>query len=422
MNPAMNFDRSDAKEVKIAVICSALHAACDVSMWCYGVSGELYFTTSNCKTELDAFFTAGGCKEWALSQKDRLETPLIMRDPLGFLWAGEFIEGVENLGRLLVLIGPTFPSENSMNSIEQRIREMNLALSLRGAASRVLNHVPVVPIAIMKRYTSMLHFVISDKVIPSGEFIYQSYIHRDDPLDAAGSLPASRHYLDYESEFTREQMLLQCVKDGNPNDYALMREAGAHSLSNLYAIGDPLLEAKYTVVIFAAKCAGAAIEGGLSPKLARQLETQTVGQAERCRTITELSELNQRTYETFVDMVHKLRNQGQISKPVQAVCDYIKTHFMEQIRLEDLAKAACYSEYYLTRKFQKEMGQRISDYIRDTRLEYAKIWLISTEKSIQEISELLQFCSRNYFSRVFKEKEGISPQEYRERSGVLRRE
>ena len=48
--------------------------------------------------------------------------------------------------------------------------------------------------------------------------------------------------------------------------------------------------------------------------------------------------------------------------------------------------------------------------------------LISTEKSIQEISELLQFCSRNYFSRVFKEKEGISPQEYRERSGVLRRE
>ena len=245
----MNFDRFGAKEDKIAVICSALHAACGVSMWCYGVGGELYFTTSNRKTELDAFFTAGGCKEWALSQKDRLETPMIMSDPLGFLWAGEFIEGVENLGRLLVLIGPTFPSENSMNSIEQRIREMNLALSLRGAASRVLNHVPVVPIATMRQYISMLHFVISGKVIPSGEFIYQSHIHRDDPLDAAGSLTDSRHYLDYESEFTRERMLLQCVKDGNPNYYALMQETGTRSLSDLYAIGDPLLEAKYTVVI-----------------------------------------------------------------------------------------------------------------------------------------------------------------------------
>ena len=66
------------------------------------------------------------------------------------------------------------------------------------------------------------------------------------------------------------------------------------------------------------------------------------------------------------------------------------------------------------------MGIRLSDYIRDTRLEYAKIWLVSTEKSIQEISDLLQFCSRNYFSRVFKEKEGMSPQEYRQRAKAIR--
>ena len=47
-------------------------------------------------------------------------------------------------------------------------------------------------------------------------------------------------------------------------------------------------------------------------------------------------------------------------------------HALQRVMwLEDLAKAACYSEYYLNRKFQQEMGQRISDYIRDTRLEYA---------------------------------------------------
>ena len=76
---------------------------------------------------------------------------------------------------------------------------------------------------------------------------------------------------------------------------------------------------------------------------------------------------------------------------------------------------------FCSRKFQKEMGTRLSDYIRDTRLEYAKIWLLSTEKTVQEISEQLQFCSRNYFSRVFREKEGMSPQELRDSAKVIRK-
>ena len=67
------------------------------------------------------------------------------------------------------------------------------------------------------------------------------------------------------------------------------------------------------------------------------------------------------------------------------------------------------------------MGIRLSDYIRDTRLEYAKIWLLNTEKTVQEISEQLQFCSRNYFSRVFREKEGLNPQEFRDSATVIRK-
>lgn len=76
---------------------------------------------------------------------------------------------------------------------------------------------------------------------------------------------------------------------------------------------------------------------------------------------------------------------------------------------------------FCSRKFQKEIGTRLSDYIRDTRPEYAKIRMPSTEKTVQEISEQLQFCSRNYFSRVFREKEGVSPQEFRDSAKVIRK-
>ena len=55
---------------------------------------------------------------------------------------------------------------------------------------------------------------------------------------------------------------------------------------------------------------------------------------------------------------------------------------------------------FCSRKFQKEMGIRLSDYIRDTRLEYAKIRLPSTEKTVEEIREPLQFCAAG--SPIFK--------------------
>ena len=48
---------------------------------------------------------------------------------------------------------------------------------------------------------------------------------------------------------------------------------------------------------------------------------------------------------------------------------------------------------FCSRKFQKEMGIRLSDYIRDTRLEYAKIRMPSTEKTVEKIREPLQFCA-----------------------------
>ncbi|MEE3378171.1 MAG: helix-turn-helix transcriptional regulator, partial [Lachnospiraceae bacterium] len=71
------------------------------------------------------------------------------------------------------------------------------------------------------------------------------------------------------------------------------------------------------------------------------------------------------------------------------------------------------AEYYLTRNFQNEKGVRRIDYIKYARLEYAKVCLLSTERSVEEISDLLQFSSRNYFTRVFREKTGMTPTEFR---------
>ncbi len=76
-----------------------------------------------------------------------------------------------------------------------------------------------------------------------------------------------------------------------------------------------------------------------------------------------------------------------------------------------------YSTYYFSKKFNKEMGIKVTDYIKQVRIDQAKIALITTKRSIQDISDSLQFGTRNYFSKVFREIVGVTPAAYRERMG-----
>ena len=111
--------------------------------------------------------------------------------------------------------------------------------------------------------------------------------------------------------------------------------------------------------------------------------------------------------------VHDLRATPDVSKPVKQCCDYIRRHILQPLELSQIARHVGYSEYYLSKRFNREMGIRVVDFIKDERINLAKIWLVTTSKSVDEISETLQFNSRNYFGKVFCEKVGMTPSAYR---------
>ncbi len=186
-----------------------------------------------------------------------------------------------------------------------------------------------------------------------------------------------------------------------------------------YMTGDSLREAKDILIIFTSQCCNAAIEGKMSIKAAKELEAAFIHKIEKSRTVTQLTGLRHQMMQEYISKVHELRLVSEISRPIRLCCDYVNAHFMEPMKLGDIAKEVGYTEYYLTRKFQREMGERLWDYVRNVRLDYAKILLISTECTVQEISERCQFGSRNYFTRMFRAREGASPKEYRERARNL---
>lgn len=92
---------------------------------------------------------------------------------------------------------------------------------------------------------------------------------------------------------------------------------------------------------------------------------------------------------------------------------YLDEHYAEKITLDDLAERFFINKFYLTKIFKETYGVTINNYIMERRITRAKQMLRFTDMTVDEISIALGMDSANYFSRMFRKVEGITPREYR---------
>ncbi|ARI78781.1 response regulator transcription factor [Halobacillus mangrovi] len=70
---------------------------------------------------------------------------------------------------------------------------------------------------------------------------------------------------------------------------------------------------------------------------------------------------------------------------------------------------------YFSHAFKDYTGNNFVDYLKKVRIEKAKKLLSDSNHKIFEVSELVGFGNSKQFSRVFRDLEGVSPKEYREK-------
>lgn len=98
---------------------------------------------------------------------------------------------------------------------------------------------------------------------------------------------------------------------------------------------------------------------------------------------------------------------------LQHVKDYLDQHYQEKIPLDYLAGRFYINKFYLTRIFKEQFGISIHNYLLQIRITHAKQLLRFTDKTIETISTECGIEDANYFSRIFKKIEGISPGAFR---------
>ncbi|SDF02220.1 AraC family transcriptional regulator [Sporomusa acidovorans] len=92
---------------------------------------------------------------------------------------------------------------------------------------------------------------------------------------------------------------------------------------------------------------------------------------------------------------------------------YIENHLGEDITVEDVARAAGYSYYHLTRQFSAILGENVGSYIKRRRLADGAKKLLYTNERIIDIAMENGFASSEAFSRAFKAVYQVSPSLYR---------
>ena len=115
---------------------------------------------------------------------------------------------------------------------------------------------------------------------------------------------------------------------------------------------------------------------------------------------------------------HKLiqHHESPINNKMSDVLHYLNMNISQKIQLNDICSTFHISKYYLCHIFKKTVGMTIFDYILAQRISIAKRKLIETIEPLSEIALSTGFYSFSYFSKTFKEFEGISPKEFRKAS------
>jgi DNA-binding response OmpR family regulator len=108
----------------------------------------------------------------------------------------------------------------------------------------------------------------------------------------------------------------------------------------------------------------------------------------------------------------KHRPGTETQRMVFKAMTFIHTHYQENISRSDIANYVGVSERHLARCFQQEVGMALITYLNRFRVKVARLLLDTGRMSITKVAMEVGFSTGGYFTRVFREEEGLSPREY----------
>ena len=101
---------------------------------------------------------------------------------------------------------------------------------------------------------------------------------------------------------------------------------------------------------------------------------------------------------------------------VQEAISYMELHYQRELTVEEIARACRLNRSYFSKLFKEKKGCTPQEFLIRLRLTKAADLMRNTGTSIGEISAACGYPNQLHFSRAFKQRYGVSPREWRSKN------
>jgi transcriptional regulator GlxA family with amidase domain len=131
-------------------------------------------------------------------------------------------------------------------------------------------------------------------------------------------------------------------------------------------------------------------------------------QSARC-TMADLDRISQAPFSVFVP------EKNHSDRGILKAQDWIEENYQKNVNLQELAAKTGVSLRQFNRRFKSATGETGIKYLQLVRIEAAKMALINTDQSFEDISRSAGYENVSFFRRVFKNNTTLTPVVYRQK-------
>ena len=285
--------------------------------------------------------------------------------------------------------------------------------------SEFIHHIPLMNMDTFLSTLLFLNYVLNKTQLKEEDIIFKKIASINLSIQQEFS---SKNYDAKEdgilnNNYETETELLRYIETGNLDG---LRQFTEHSkiVSIRPLASNGLRHLKNICHITITLASRAAMKGGLSPSIAYLLSNVYYNQTEHITNREDLMALIKLVQEDFCIRTAEVLSNFTTDSNLNKVINYVRANTNRNITVADVAGYIGFSYTYLSRKFKKELGVNLSDFIRRCKLEESRELLTYSDKNLSQISNYLCFSSQSHFQRAFKEEYGITPQKFRKLAAV----
>ena len=215
-----------------------------------------------------------------------------------------------------------------------------------------------------------------------------------------------------EARYQIEEDMLDAIRRGSleaaEQKLTALERQGLNNRS-----GSTLRDGKNYLIIMNTLCRVAARQAGIHPYDIDQLSRKFSIRIENYANYQDLfhSQLQHAMIRQYCMLVQNHSTSGY-SPTMRRILHYIWIHEDEPLTLTELAAAMHLNRNYLCSLFRREMGETLTDYINRRKIQTAVRLMNTGRTDIAAIAEACGIENANYFSRLFKDTEGITATDY----------